>query len=95
VKIGSLTLTPDLRDGMWYVTYSLQVVADLEERMMPKPLLARWIAYQTKHASGKDGFGRYYEHKKHAVEAIRGFVNKEKGARAQSRPGAKRASATS
>lgn len=75
--IGNLTLTPTLRDGMWYINWVLRVSTDDAARAKDRDLVKRWNMHQLRWCAGKDGLGRYYNTKKHAQETIQTFRDKE------------------
>jgi hypothetical protein len=67
----TFSLTPILRDGVWYVewagvTCQLPGTEDAEVRNA-------WTRFRLKKSAGKDAFGHYYDSKKDATDVIRDF----------------------
>jgi hypothetical protein len=68
---STFSLTPTLRDGVWYVEWS-GVMCQFPGTDDAKVRDA-WTRFRLKRSAGKDAFGHYYDSKKHATEVIRDF----------------------
>lgn len=62
-------LAPVLTDGVWYIS----VDAPVEAR-------GDWHRFSSKHCSGSDAFGKYFDSRAHALKTIKEFKEKQTAA---------------
>jgi hypothetical protein len=72
---NSFSLEPIERDSVIYVQWSA-VMANMPSSDDAKTR-DRWNRFASKRCAGKDGLGKYYDSKKHALKVIREFKERE------------------